>query len=739
MNYATTGVSRPGIRNRPLWRAWAPWWVLGTSCAVILGLVDGLTLALPYRDPRQLTEGLAALGLTTAMLSAFSLVQAPVLAATSGAFHHRFRREGEGPDVARFAWILVAAVLAATAASLAARLLMLRTDAFQVRPLAVALVTIGAWVAALGGAGLALGLRKAIVAVWPFDGNPRYALAFVVFAVGGALAAVCRGLLHDYGSLLADVSVVVWFGSFLAVEVMVGGLLLGLPRRLYRWLVRRSSSRWSRMAALVVPTLGLFGGALLLDTAPQSARRLASADTLSGLSVRLLERGSDFDRDGSSALFGGGDCAPLNSEIGPRSRDLPDNGIDENCDGRDATVSTTAWENPDPYYRAVPADVVSDYNVIFVCFDTVRVDHLGFHGHSNDTSPYLDALAAESWVFEDAVAPSATTRLSIGAVFSGRYPSGVDWISRARVDDVAESNVFMAEIFRDGGYQTFGVVDEWLPRFVPTMRQGFAKYEPAYRVGTWRDHGHRAGPFVAAKALSLMVGRDMDEPYFLYLHYEAPHHPYTRHPDLRDFGGRTIDRYDAEIAYADHHLGLLMDTFEVEGWLENTVIVFFSDHGEEFHEHGNDFHSRALYEESLRVPLLVHVPGQTPGRFAGRVSLIDILPTLLDLTGQSDDDLRLHGRSLLHRTLGEEGGREGDEEGGDRPILAELEVGVGRPDDLAALYQEDHKLIWNVSTGEMELFDLAKDPGEEEAVDDDGLRASMHERLNTMLESIGNE
>jgi len=705
---------------------------MGTSCAAILALVDAMTVALPLRDSSQLIEALAALGLTTALLSLFGLLQAPLLAAASGVFHHRFRREGEAPDLGRFVWILIAALVAATAASVVARLLMVRTDGFQVRPLAVALVAVGAWVAALGGAGIGLGLRKVIVGFWPFGSNARLALAILAFTIGGVLAAVCRSLLATYGSLLADLSVVFWFGSFLAVEVMLGGLLLGIPRRAYRWLVARSSSWWVRLTAIVLPTLGLFGGALLLETSPQSARRLASRDTLSGLSVRMLEQGSDFDRDGASALFGGGDCAPFDSEIGPRSRDLPDNGIDENCDGRDANVSTTAWENPDPYYRAVPASVVSDYNIIVVCFDTVRADHVGFLGQRHDTTPYLDALAAQSWVFEDAIAPSATTRYSIASVFSGRYASGVEWIQRARVDDVADGNVFMAEIFSDAGYQTFGVVDEWLPRFVPTMRQGFSKYEPAYRLGTWREHGHRAGPFIAAKALSMMVGREMDEPYFLYLHYEAPHHPYTGHPDLRNFGNRALDRYDAEIAYADYHLGLLMDAFEVEGWLDNTVIVFFSDHGEEFHEHGNDFHSRALYEESLRVPLLVHVPGQAPGRFGGRVSLVDVLPTLLDLTGRGDDDLRLHGRSLLYRTLG---GDEGD----DRQILAELEVGVGRPDDLAALYWEDDKLIWNISTGEIELFDLGEDPSEQSPVDTAEQRSSMQERLNTMLESISNE
>jgi len=710
--------------------------LLGATSASITALVDAMTVGLSLWSAEAIDAlmfaPLAALGLTTASLSLVSLLQAPLLGIASGVFHHRSRKEGDDSDGSRIVWTLVAALFAAIAASMAARQLMLRTDGFQVRAFAVAVVSLGAGLAALGGAGLGLGLRKLVRGLWPFRTNSRRALALLLAIVGGALIAVCRVLLVAYDVYLASLSAVVWLGLFFAIELLVGALLLGLPRRGYARLVARSKNRWLAVFALLVPTLGLVVGALLLDAHPPSAQRLAATNGISGFAQRALQAGTDFDGDGASAFFGQGDCAPFDARIGPRSFEIPGNGIDENCDGRDAEASAMAWRNDDPHYRAVPSTAVSNYNVIMVCFDTVRVDHLGFYGHENDTSPYLDSLATESWVFENAVAPSATTRMSLAAIFSGRYSSGVVWTDGARVEDVSEDNVFLAEILDDAGYQTFGVVDEWLPRFVPTMRQGFSKYESAYRVGTWRESGHRAGPFIAAKALTMMVGRDLAKPYFLYLHYEAPHHPYQHHPEVREFGQGVTDGYDSEIAYADHHLGLLMSIFEAEGWLENTVLVFFSDHGEEFREHGQSYHSRALYEESLRVPLLVHVPGQAPGRFDGRVSLIDILPTLLDLTGHADENLSLHGRSLLHRTLG-------DDPGAERQILSELVVGAGRPDELTALYYEDHKLIWNVSTGEMELFDLDADPAERNALDDLDLRSSMHERLRSMRDSIGGD
>ena len=98
------------------------------------------------------------------------------------------------------------------------------------------------------------------------------------------------------------------------------------------------------------------------------------------------------------------------------------------------------------------------------------------------------------------------------------------------------------------------------------------------------------------------------QPWALWVHYLEPHAPYAPH-EAFDFGDRKIDRYDGEIAYIDHHLGRLVKSLELAGVRDRTLVVYTSDHGEEFGEHGRRHHGKQLFEESVRIPLVVHVPG----------------------------------------------------------------------------------------------------------------------------------
>jgi arylsulfatase A-like enzyme len=702
-------------------RPWAEWLLLGSTSGVALGSLEVLWSG--TRPPGPIVPW-ATVGLTTFSFAVLTLLTAPIFTwlRKRAAKRHVARLT----RASRLTAVATISLMAMAGAAGAAYPMMMRTETFQIRSLAFALVSACAALGAAGATvlGIAVGRRLPLGLK-----RSRVALSSSLMCWALVIGGVSRWLLREHGSVLNAAGIIPWLGIFAGIWLAVVALLFLLPRAAIRRLRRLAARPITAAALLFFCAASVTWSGALLQGHAQAAAHMVSQHGPSALALRLIHLASDFDGDGASAYFGGGDCAGSDSTIGPNARDIPGNGRDEDCSGGDAEVVTTEWGVSDPHYPAVPESLRKPYDIVMICFDAARADHMGFNGYERPTTPYLDSLAAESWVFENAIAPSATTRMSIAAVFSGRYPSGVEWIPRPRVHDVGQSNVMLAEIFSEGGYQTFAAVDEWLRRFTPNMKQGFDEFDGAYPPFSWRRNGQHAGPFTTAMALDLVTHMDRDQPFLLYLHYEAPHVPYEQHPSVRSFGSDNVAKYDSEIAYADRHLGMLMETLDIDGWLDDAIIVFFSDHGEEFGEHEGTLHGKKLYWESVHVPLVIRVPGREPERFDERVSLVDVLPTLMDLTGVENDALELHGRSLLYTTVG----RESDP---DRPILSELEVAIGRPDRMASLYYGRHKLIWNRSTDQQEVFDVGADPLEQSPLDDDDLRTSLHDRLSGILSAV---
>jgi arylsulfatase A-like enzyme len=134
--------------------------------------------------------------------------------------------------------------------------------------------------------------------------------------------------------------------------------------------------------------------------------------------------------------------------------------------------------------------------------------------------------------------------------------------------------------------------------------------------------------------------------FWLWTHYMDPHREYVDHPEFRRFGNSHRDAYDQEILYTDYYVGRLLDAFAKMPAAARTVIVVTGDHGEAFGEHGLHAHGKELWEEIIRVPLVVAGPGIAVKRIARRTSLIDLFPTILDLFGVPIP-AGTHGRSLL--------------------------------------------------------------------------------------------
>jgi len=262
-------------------------------------------------------------------------------------------------------------------------------------------------------------------------------------------------------------------------------------------------------------------------------------------------------------------------------------------------------------------------NLVLITVDTLRPDHLGYNGHSRPTSPVVDRLASEGVVFTSAYSAAGWTLPSVATILTGRYPkdhgaTDFHWSIDTEIPT-------LASVLDAHGYATHGYVSH-------------VTLTPSYGIGNDFDHydysaldvGHPHDVATAKPLTDLALDglARAREPYFLWVHYFDPHFQYLSHPAFAKWGQRDIDRYDGEIAHTDYYIGKLLRAVDEK----HTVIVFTADHGEEFGEHGGKYHY-TMYQEVMRVPLVVKAPGLAPRVERGPVQQVDLMPTLLGLLG----------------------------------------------------------------------------------------------------------
>ena len=467
------------------------------------------------------------------------------------------------------------------------------------------------------------------------------------------------------------------------------------------------------LASIVVVFLAPVGPAARLSAAPHAGQT----------AIRLLRLVTDVDRDGSSGILAGGDCAPFDGAVHPGAADVPADGIDADCDGidprpRDAAASTASG--------ALPPEQVRPYDVVVILVDALRADHLGATGHERRATPNLDALAADSFLFTQAYSTASATRVAMSCLVTGRWPTRVPW--RGGRTDLADHADTLAERLADLDYHSEAWVNRWVQGRLPGLAQGFAVFRPALSLAEQRDDHAHSGAMLAHRLLRVLDERDPARPLFLYTYFEDPHHPYRTHPepDVR-FGKKVRERYDGELAYADRRVGMILEHLRWGGRWDDTVVVVLGDHGEEFGEHGGWRHARTLYEEALRVPILLRVPGLGLGKIDTPVSLVDIVPTVLELVGLEGDPADIDGRSLLIPALT---GADDPE----RAILAELR-GQSNAHHLRSLRRGRWKLIRDLTDSRTMLFDLVADPGEKTDLAE--TQPDVVEELEQLLAEIG--
>lgn len=296
-------------------------------------------------------------------------------------------------------------------------------------------------------------------------------------------------------------------------------------------------------------------------------------------------------------------------------------------------------------------------NILIYLVDTLRADRLGAYGYERPTSPHLDAFASEATLFENAIGQSSWTRASMASIFTGVWPpthGATGWKHQ-----LPEEFETLVERLDAAGYDTAAFVGN--PQI--TERYGFGQGFDRYRREIKRpsaDYNQMVAEW--------LDGRTGESPWFIYVHTMDPHAPYRPpEPYLSEFAPNDAqmptwkprwrwplevlpffsDRYDGEVARNDASLGELLGLLRERGLYEDALIVFTSDHGEEFKEHGRWRHGENLHAETLNVPLVVRFPRQSTGtRVVPAVQHIDLMPTILDYLGLETPSA-VQGRSLL--------------------------------------------------------------------------------------------
>jgi arylsulfatase A-like enzyme len=297
-------------------------------------------------------------------------------------------------------------------------------------------------------------------------------------------------------------------------------------------------------------------------------------------------------------------------------------------------------------------------NLVLITIDTLRASEMGFLGYDKPTTPNLDALASRSVVFERAYAMASYTGKALGPMLIGKYPSET-LRDGGHFNRYFGGNTFLAERLKGAGIFTMGAASNGYFRDWSGMTQGFTVFDlsatpPASEGDT--DANATSAELTSA-ALKLLAAHAAGQRFFLWVHYFDPHLQYVPHSEAPNFldPSNTSSRsrmralYDGEVWFTDKYIGDLLEAIASAPWGEKTIIAVTSDHGESMDEHGMGFqHGFEIWEPLVHVPLILSVPGARPHRVPVKRSVIDLVPTLLDLMGMAGTGTgELSGQTLI--------------------------------------------------------------------------------------------
>ncbi len=310
-------------------------------------------------------------------------------------------------------------------------------------------------------------------------------------------------------------------------------------------------------------------------------------------------------------------------------------------------------------------------NLLIITIDALRADHMSLYGYSRRTSPNLDEFSRRARVFENAFCTIPKTSASLASMLTGLHPSVLK--IKPNLGTLRKGFLTLAEALKEKGYTTGASVFNGNLDRAFGFAQGFDFYDEVWK----RDSRKELSADLITRTAVKFLRENADHSFFLWLHYIDPHAPYQPQEkwveetsggmDIREVNPRIVvgegewvdleghphlgyyvARYDGEIRKADYYVGKVLEELKGLGLLNKTMVIISADHGEELGEHNLFFdHGPLPFNSSVRIPLILYLPGEKPGRIKDAVSLMDVVPTVAEVLNLQFP-YSLTGSSLLH-------------------------------------------------------------------------------------------
>ncbi len=523
-----------------------------------------------------------------------------------------------------------------------------------------------------------------------------------------------------------------------AVPWRAPALLLGWAAILIAWFTLRSRIPKKRLISRTLTILGILmfiAGILTTRLLPVSMTNtnvlLAQATGPVSIVHDLTSRVFDGDADGSLHFLGQGDCAPHDPSIHPGARDLPNDGIDQDCDGADRLFSVAVKKGRFDYPSDPPA---AHMPLILVTIDTVGAPHLDLYGYERQTMPRLTAHAKSGAVFNWAFSEGPSTRLTFPSMMTGKYCSEVTRRKSKRSTSAWHvSNRTIAHNLVAAGYETEAIApDPYFSKRIRWLYRGFRKTDTSAAEHEIR---HCTGTHVTDAALARLDHLAAKNKFFLWVHYTDAHATrmkYVLPEGIDPFpGGRKTDYYDRSLQILDEHVDRLLNGINDRMGDIPHVVLLTADHGESFDwkHRKKGHHGWDLSTSVTHVPMIVWSPYSEGLRSDRLTSTLNIAPTFFNMVGIKKADVS--GDSMLPSIQGAPDSN--------RPIMQQMflpeNIAKGKdPLRRVSVRHKDH-VLHRVGS-RTSLYNFKDDPSEKKDLIaiEPGLAGDMNDLMANLLE-----
>jgi len=284
-------------------------------------------------------------------------------------------------------------------------------------------------------------------------------------------------------------------------------------------------------------------------------------------------------------------------------------------------------------------------NILLISIDTCRADYLSCYGHTGQTTPTIDAVAQEGILYENVVTTIPLTLPAHSSMFTGTIPpyhsvhDNIDY----KLD---KSNVTLAEVLQQEGFVTGAIISAFVLDSRFGLAQGFKTYDDQFDYNQNNVFSSERIGDEASRHTNAWLEKNRDERFFLFLHYYDAHYPWIPPEPFKS--SYASDPYAGEVAYVDHCIRLVLDKLKSLGLYDSTMIIVTADHGESLEEHGEITHGDFIYQSTLKIPLILRIPGGPRGvKVRERTGVIDIFPTICSILG-IECPSQIQGKDISH-------------------------------------------------------------------------------------------